>query len=245
MQGRLAVAPREWRQQIRDNRIVVARVERDVAAAAVGQGRHDIERAIAIEGGNLDRDDAIDLEKAAPERPIQDAAAHGGLQVEPDERDDLRHTPAVIEHALIIGLAQGGETQKRGMIPERCCQLCFPQRLVRGTADPSNGDGTIPAIAAPVPHRPVCQSQHGLEKADTGVADRELRGVDADGDAAGPGVAVITRKGHLAPLIESPCFGQRERMRRNHQPSKKRVPERREVARIRSRHLAPRSGSAC
>ena len=74
-----------------DDRIVVARVERDIAAAALDERRDDVERAVAVERRDLDRDDALDVEKAAPEVPIEHAPADRGLKVEPDHRNDLGH----------------------------------------------------------------------------------------------------------------------------------------------------------
>ena len=49
------------------------------------------------------------------------------------------------------------------------------------------------------------------------VADGELRGVDADRQAAGPGVEVIADQGPLAPLVEFARAVQRQRAGRDDQ----------------------------
>ena len=104
--------PRKRREQIGHDRIVVARVERDVVASALGQRGRDVERAVAIERRDLDRDHAFDVEEAAPERPVEHASAHGRLQVEPDDRDDVRDAAAVIEDTPIVVVTKRGKTQQ-------------------------------------------------------------------------------------------------------------------------------------
>ena len=58
------------------------------------------------------------------------------------------------------------------------------------------------------------QFQHRPVQAD--IADRELRGVDADRKAAGAGVDVIARQRALMPGVERAVGVERQRMRRDH-----------------------------
>ncbi len=52
------------------------------------------------------------------------------------------------------------------------------------------------------------------------IADRELRRVHADGEAAGAGGDVVARQRALTPLVEPAFRIERERMRRNRQPAR-------------------------
>ena len=65
----------------------------------------------------------------------------------------------------------------------------------------------------------LASASTGIEEADARIADRELRGVHADGDAAGAGGDVIARQRALPPLVESALGIERERMRGNRQPA--------------------------
>ena len=158
---------RERREQVGHDRIVVARVERHVLAPALGQGGRDVERAVAIERRDLDRDHAFDVEEAAPERPVQDASADGGLQVEPDDRDDVRDAAAVIEHVAIVGVAKRRKTQQRRIVAERDRDLRLAHGLRRLPDHARDHDrrGLRPC-GAPVAHRPLREAEHGLEQAD-------------------------------------------------------------------------------
>src|SRR5947209_631573 len=81
------VAPGEGGDEVGHDRVVVARVEGDVGAAARGQGAGDVERRVAIEGGHLDGHHGLDLEERSPEGLVQDPSADGRLEVEAEERD--------------------------------------------------------------------------------------------------------------------------------------------------------------
>ena len=89
------------RQQVAHDRVVVARVERDIGSTAVGHGAGDIQSAVAIEGRDFDRDDALDAEKRAPESSVEHPPAYGGLKVEADDRNDLGNQTAVLEQGLV------------------------------------------------------------------------------------------------------------------------------------------------
>ena len=60
----------------------------------------------------------------------------------------------------------------------------------------------------------AASSSTGPVQAD--VADRELRGVHADGQSSGAGIEVIARQRPLMPDIERAVGIERERMRREH-----------------------------
>src|SRR5262245_11949686 len=83
-------------EQVHDDVVVVAGVECDVAAG-FGDGAHDVDRPIAIEGSDLDGDDIFDFHKFAPEAVREDAAADGWLQIKSEDGKNLRDGPAVRE----------------------------------------------------------------------------------------------------------------------------------------------------
>ena len=60
------------------------------------------------------------------------------------------------------------------------------------------------------------QLEHRFKQAEARLANFELRGVHAHGDASRAGRQVVAREGALPPLIEFAIGGERERMRRNH-----------------------------
>ena len=66
----------ERRDEVADDVVVVAGVERDVVAARFGDGADHVERLIAIERRDLDRHDPRNLRETPPERVRQRPSAH-------------------------------------------------------------------------------------------------------------------------------------------------------------------------
>src|SRR5258706_6115489 len=58
----------KWSNEISDDVVIIAGVERDVVARRFGNGAHDIERLISVERGDLDGDDILDFAEFSPER---------------------------------------------------------------------------------------------------------------------------------------------------------------------------------
>ena len=86
----------ELRQQIEQDVIVVAGVERDVPGApGFGHGADDLEGLVTVERRNLDGHDVRDLHEAPPEWIRQQPAPGRGLQIEADERDFPGDGPAM------------------------------------------------------------------------------------------------------------------------------------------------------
>ena len=85
---RRAVAHRrERRDQVEDDVVVVAGVERDaLLGARRDHAADDVERAVAVERRDLDRDDVVDRGEAGPERGAEVEPADRRLQVEADQR---------------------------------------------------------------------------------------------------------------------------------------------------------------
>jgi hypothetical protein len=77
-------------EQVEQNVIVVASVERDVTGASgFGNGAHYVECLVAVERGNLDGDYVRDLDEAPPEFERQQPATDGRLEVKTDQRNLL------------------------------------------------------------------------------------------------------------------------------------------------------------
>ena len=67
-----------------------------------GDGADDVERLVAVERRDLDRDDVGDLREAPPERVRQPPPADRRLQVEADERDHAPRRAAMREQLVVV-----------------------------------------------------------------------------------------------------------------------------------------------
>ena len=81
------------------------------------------------------------------------------------------------------------------------------------------------------------ERENRVEQADLWIVNRELRGVDADGEAAGAGGDVVAREGALAAFVELARRGEGERMGGDHGAGLERG-ERGSMALVRSLELA-------
>ena len=201
--------------------VVVAGVERDpLLGARRDHAADDVERAIAVERRDLDRDDVVERGEARPERRRQIEAADRRLQVEADQRQLDGDGGAMVDDLLLARALPGGEAQQGGVVAEAAREARLGARLLRPAA--GAGDEERPRrFAKAAEARPVARGlrgdrQHLLEQA--GLADRELGRVDADGEAAGTGVEVVARQGALAAPVEPARRIERERMGRDREP---------------------------
>ncbi|MNW02962.1 hypothetical protein D3C71_1988250 [compost metagenome] len=80
------------RQQIRNDVIIIPRVERNfIASAGMAYGPRHVKRLIAVEWSHLDSNNPGNLRKAAPELIAEDSASHRRLQIKADNRHSLRY----------------------------------------------------------------------------------------------------------------------------------------------------------
>ena len=224
------VAPYEapGRDQIEQDVIVVAGVE---GHAILGAGFHDtphhVQRAVAVEGRDLDRHHVLQCGEAAPEGGTQHHTAHRRLQVEADQRNALGQARTMLQPLVLARAGEGGEAHHACVIAEAEGDVRLGQRLFRP-----------PDQARDTHQRPVCPGVGGLggelqhRLVESRLPDRELRGVDADGEPAGAGVDVVAGERPLPLRIQSALGVERERMRRDHHALGERRPHRR-------RHVAP------
>src|SRR5215203_4277733 len=71
--------------QIADDVVVVPRVEGDIVPSRVGQGTDDVERLIAVERCDFDRNHVRYLDESPPERVPEGPPSDARLQVEADD----------------------------------------------------------------------------------------------------------------------------------------------------------------
>ena len=171
-----------------------------IAAARVGHRAHHVQRLVAIERRDLDRDDVLDLGQPPPEREPQHPSADRRLEVEPDDRDHLGHPAAVGDdrviarsrHAPRLSSPRGSRSQAPVSASATACRV-WPQTPAIRT------NGARAARAQPVA---VSAASRGRARQDVRVADGELRRVHADGHPAGAGVDVVPGQRPLPALVE-------------------------------------------
>ena len=141
----------------------------------------------------------------------QHQAAHGGLQVEPDERHFARERLRVRDQLVLARALERGERQEPRVIAEPARDLRLAHRLRRAAGKPRNHDRSG---ARPVGGGAHGELEHRLEQAS--LADGELGGVDADRQPTGAGVEIVARERALASRVEPAIGVEGERMRRDH-----------------------------
>jgi hypothetical protein len=77
--------------------------------------------------------------------------------------------------------------------------------------------------AAPLAHRSSRELENGFQETNRRITNGELRSVNADGDATGPGVAVVPRERDLAAFVKPTRCGEGERVRGNDETAEKSV----------------------
>ena len=110
----------EGREEVGEDVVVVAGEKGDIVAAGREHGADDVEGAVAVKGGDFDRDEFGDAGEGAPEGVAENAADDGGLQVEADEGKGARDGAAVIEN-FPLGIAGAGpraEAEEAGVITQ-------------------------------------------------------------------------------------------------------------------------------
>ncbi len=213
-QHRLAAvrADDERRDQVEDDVVVVAAIERDaVGGAGLDHAAHDVEGAVAVERRDLDRDDVLDGREAAPERHRQHQPADGGLQIEADQRNLARDRLGVRDQLVLARALERGKRQEPRVVAEAARRLRLAHRLRRAAGETRDHDQRTARPLHSAAHR---EREHGLVEPD--VADGELGGVHADGEAAGAGIEVVARQRPLATGVEPALRIERERVRGDH-----------------------------
>jgi hypothetical protein len=142
----------------------------------------------------------------------QDSTADCGLQVEPEQREDLRDCPAMGEDRFIPIFPPGTQRQQHGIVPESSGDLGLLRGLGRtaySAGDPGERTGSGTELLG---DGFGGQRQDRLEQPVPRVTDCELGGVDSDRHATSAGGEVVSRECPLPPFIELPIGREGERM---------------------------------
>ncbi len=189
----------EGHQQVEHDVVVVAGVQRDaVLGARRDHAAHDVERAVAVEGRDLDRDHVVDGGEAAPEFHRQRDAADRGLQVEAHQRNlarPRRRNAPPARRPTRPSSPRATACRRDSRAPARC----------RASASPAPCGPTGPAIITSgrcAQSRAVSAASFEHRLVQAALADGELGGVHAHRQAARAGVQVVARERALAPWIE-------------------------------------------
>src|SRR5215469_1020913 len=117
--GDALVAQVEWKGEVEQNVVVIARVERDpIERASCMDAPQYVQRAVTIERCDFDCDHIVNLCKAPPEIRCQDHAADRGLQVKADERDFACDRLAMHNDLVLRSRLHGGETEEPCVIAD-------------------------------------------------------------------------------------------------------------------------------
>src|SRR5215472_17033393 len=167
-------------EQIHYDVVVVTGIQGDVAAG-FGDSAYDIEGLVAVERRDFDGDDVFDLRELAPEFVGENAAADGRLQIETNNRQNLRHTAGMSEKLYVARILESGEAQKACVVTKFSEDAGFASSLRCVSADSTDAQERNRTAAISTIHFFSGDFQDGLEEADARLADGELRSVNADG----------------------------------------------------------------
>ena len=191
-------ADREGRDEVRDDVVVVAGVERDaLLGARRGDAEGDVEGAVAIERRDLDRDDVLDRGKARPEGARERNAADRRLEVEADQRHLGRDRAAVLDQLVLARALHGGKRKQHGVIAERARRARLLHGL-RGAPDRAGDHDERPV--GPGFRSLGRELEHGPVEPD--LADRELGRMHPDREPARAGVDVVAGQRPLRDAVE-------------------------------------------
>jgi hypothetical protein len=121
--------------------VIVSGVQRDVARAPrLGDRAHYHFGAAAVERGDLDGDEVVELHEAAPERAGEIATTHCRLQVEPHHRHDLADRANVVDQFRERAVLPVRQRNESHMISQLLRQNRLRGRLPRIAYDPGDAD---------------------------------------------------------------------------------------------------------
>jgi hypothetical protein len=150
----------------------------------------------------------------------KDATASGRLQIKAYDGDDFRHSSAVAQQRLVVGVLKSGQAQQTGVIPQFSQQLGFAHRLsciAANAGDPDQGfrEGTVGPI-----HLLRGQLQDGIKKSDARISDAKFCRMNPHGQATRASRNIVATEGSLTAFIQAPFRGERKRMSGNDRASR-------------------------
>ena len=193
------------REKVEEDVVVVAGVEGDVVAAGFGDCANHIDGLVAAEGGDFDRGDILDFGEASPEGVGEGTSAGAGLKIKTDEREDFGNRAAMGDEFGVGCVTQCAEAEEDGVVAEVARDGGFGGGLVGATAGARDFDEGRGGVA-----------QFGCDEFEDGsieavIADGKLGGVNADGDAARAGGAIVADEGALVAFVEFAVLVESER----------------------------------
>src|SRR5882724_11111820 len=197
-------------EQVHYDVVVVASVERDFAAG-FGDGADDVKSLVAIERSDFDGGDIFDFGEFSPEFVREDAAADGGLEIKADDGNNLCDGATVGEEDGVGCLRERGEAEEAGVVAKIGEECGFANGLRRVATDSADTDERNDAVAVGAVHFFSSECEGGFEEAELRIANGELRGVNADGEAASAGGDVVARECALAAFVEATICVEGER----------------------------------
>lgn len=204
-------------EQVLHDRVVVAGVEgHPRTALRRGDALDEFEGAVAVEGGGLDGHRRLLVGQSAPVAPGQVAASDRLLEVEADHRQHLADRRRTVEERRLVRVRQAGGGDEDGVVAERPRGHGLGHRLLHRPAHPRDADDRRPRGVTPLVPGALLGGQGQDGAVQPVVTERELRGVDPDGDAARPRVQVVAGQRPLAALVEAAPGVQGEGMGGDH-----------------------------
>ena len=162
-------------------------------AARLGDGADDVERLVAVKRRDLDGEHVFDLDEPPPEREGQHAAADRRLEIKADQGNRRGHRAAVGEQGLARPASlHGAQAEQAGVISQaRASAASGTACGVRPQMPAIRTSGSRPRLSRRS-NSSAAKAQDGLEQPDFGLADGELRRVDADGNPARSGCRIVS-----------------------------------------------------
>ena len=102
--GRPSTREAEGNDQIHQDVVVIACVQCHVVSLRSHDRPHHVQRAIAVEGRDLDRHDLGQFKKTPPESVVQWPATHFRIQVKAKQRNDLTDLTTVRNQRVVVGI---------------------------------------------------------------------------------------------------------------------------------------------
>ena len=204
------------REQISDNAVVVAGVERNLVRTTRCRHATDhVQREVAIERRDLDAHDVFNLGEACPEIAGKMPSTDRWLEIESHDGNRVGNRAAVGDKPIIAYIGQRRQRKQADVVTKLVQQVRLGDRLPGGSDDAADADDGLVTFLVFGLHLFESEFQYGSEQADFRSADGELGGVYTNGQPASARCEVVSRDRTLMTFVEFPLFRERERLGRD------------------------------
>ena len=201
-----------------DDGVVIARIESNLPLSpGLGHGLQHVQGLVAIEGGDFYSQQFGNLHQGLPERPVENHATDGRLQVEAHQGNDVGHLAGMIDEFPLGPIGQSGQGEQSEVVTQVPGHPCFPYGLGSRPDNTGNQNRCLPSLFLR-----LCldnlrsQLQHRLVQTHLWIVDGKLSRVYTHRQPPGPGIQVVTSQGSLMTRIDFQIRGQGQRVRGNH-----------------------------